>query len=85
MPSVQTVSRTEKGRGNGGYVQSAIEPELHTVGDSPLDETLAQAISAAAYYRAEARGFEPGHELEDWVEAEREVTATNQAAGDMDH
>ena len=30
-------------------------------------------IAAAAYYRAEARGFEPGHEHEDWLVAEREV------------
>jgi hypothetical protein len=26
-----------------------------------------------AYYRAEARGFEPGHEMEDWLAAESEV------------
>jgi hypothetical protein len=30
-------------------------------------------IAEAAYYRAKQRGFEPGHELEDWVEAESEV------------
>jgi hypothetical protein len=29
-------------------------------------------IAELAYYRAECRGFEPGHELEDWLEAERE-------------
>jgi len=27
-------------------------------------------IAEAAYYRAEERGFEPGHDLEDWLEAE---------------
>ena len=27
-------------------------------------------ISEAAYYRAKARGFEPGKELNDWLEAE---------------
>ncbi len=26
-----------------------------------------------AYYKAEARGFEPGHEMEDWLAAEAEV------------
>lgn len=26
-----------------------------------------------AYYKAEARGFEPGHEVEDWLAAEAEV------------
>ena len=25
-----------------------------------------------AYYKAESRGFEPGYELDDWLEAERE-------------
>ena len=29
----------------------------------------------AAYYRAERRGFAPGGEVEDWIEAEREVAA----------
>ena len=30
-------------------------------------------IAEAAYFRAQRRGFEPGHELEDWLAAEREV------------
>lgn len=30
-------------------------------------------IAEAAYFRAERRGFEPGHELEDWVAAESDV------------
>jgi len=30
-------------------------------------------IEAAAYLKAERRGFTPGHEMEDWLEAEREV------------
>jgi len=34
-----------------------------------------QMIAAAAYYRAEQRGFAPGCELEDWVVAEAEVDA----------
>ncbi|MGO8924118.1 MAG: DUF2934 domain-containing protein [Xanthobacteraceae bacterium] len=31
------------------------------------------AIAEAAYFRAERRGFAPGHELEDWLAAEREI------------
>ncbi len=31
-----------------------------------------QWISEAAYYKAEARGFGPGNEVDDWLEAERE-------------
>jgi hypothetical protein len=30
-------------------------------------------IATAAYYRAQQRGFAPGHEFEDWLAAEREV------------
>jgi len=30
-------------------------------------------IATAAYYRAEQRGFQPGHETEDWLAAEREI------------
>ncbi len=29
-------------------------------------------ISKIAYCKAENRGFEPGHELDDWLEAEQE-------------
>jgi hypothetical protein len=30
-----------------------------------------ERIAQAAYYRAESRGFAPGHELEDWLAAEK--------------
>ncbi len=30
-------------------------------------------IAKAAYFRAERRAFQPGHELEDWLAAELEV------------
>ncbi|HZL96313.1 MAG TPA: DUF2934 domain-containing protein [Vicinamibacterales bacterium] len=33
------------------------------------------AIAERAYFKAERRGFSPGHELEDWLAAEREVSA----------
>ena len=32
-------------------------------------------ISAAAYYRAEQRGFNGGNEVDDWLEAEAEIDA----------
>jgi hypothetical protein len=42
-------------------------------------ETTAEArrrrTAIAAFYRAQARGFAPGKELEDWLEAEREIDA----------
>lgn len=36
-------------------------------------EECERIIAIEAYFRAERRGFEPGHELEDWCAAEAEV------------
>lgn len=35
--------------------------------------TMADHIATAAYYPAQARGFAPGRELQDWLEAEAEL------------
>jgi hypothetical protein len=32
-----------------------------------------EMVATAAYFRAEKRGFEPGHELEDWYAAELDI------------
>ena len=32
-----------------------------------------QRIAEAAYYKAERRGFSPGYDERDWLEAEREI------------
>jgi hypothetical protein len=37
------------------------------------DEELRRQIAEAAYYRAQKRGFAPGYEERDWIEAEAEV------------
>lgn len=42
-------------------------------------------IAESAYYRAEARGFEAGHELEDWLAAEREIDLLLAAERFADH
>jgi DUF2934 family protein len=39
-------------------------------------------ISEAAYFRSAHRGFEPGHEVDDWVAAESEIDAAL-ARGDL--
>jgi hypothetical protein len=43
----------------------------HTFPSEPVD----RAVATAAYYRAERRGFSPGRELDDWLEAEREISS----------
>jgi hypothetical protein len=46
----------------------------------PTATELYEMIREAAYYRAERRGFAPGLEAEDWVQAEAEVMARILAA-----
>jgi hypothetical protein len=42
--------------------------------ERPVDpEVRRLMIAEAAYYCAVQRGFEPGHELEDWLEAEARI------------
>ena len=36
-------------------------------------KSRAALIAEIAYFRAQSRGFEPGHEEEDWLAAEAEV------------
>lgn len=43
--------------------------------DSMSDRQRYDAIELAAYFMSEQRGFEPGHELEDWCNAERQFDA----------
>lgn len=47
-----------------------------TVGTPVNPAPSPEAIAVAAYYRAEQRGFAPGGELSDWLEAKRELSQT---------
>jgi predicted transcriptional regulator len=56
----------------------ANNPQTLPTGLIPLDEATAerlQRIAEAAYRRSQQRNFAPGHDLEDWLEAEKEVDA----------
>ena len=41
--------------------------------EQPAPEDVRRRIEMSAYFKARARGFAPGYELQDWLEAEREV------------
>ena len=41
-------------------------------------DTREARIAEAAYWRAERRGFAPGGEMEDWLQAERELDEQHQ-------
>ena len=45
-----------------GAVQPFVNPKL-----------FREMVAVRAYYKAEQRGFKPGHELKDWLEAEKEL------------
>ncbi len=52
------------------------EREAVPSGAGRLDpEFRHELIQRTAYAFAEQRGFEPGHELDDWLEAEAEIDA----------
>jgi hypothetical protein len=51
----------------------APEPELAATPIS--DDGVREQIAGLAYRLAEARGFAPGHEVEDWLRAEAQVKA----------
>lgn len=46
--------------------------------DAEMRTGRTEAIAMRAYGKAEQRGFEPGHETEDWLEAEAEIDAEEQ-------
>jgi hypothetical protein len=70
-----------RGRGHGVVVPSASRA---TQAQGTTAEDRCKMIAAAAYFRAEERGFAPGHEVEDWLAAEREVDEALQGDGLME-
>ena len=53
--------------------QSGNEVLNRSAPSSEGSEHRIRRIEAAAYRRAEQRGFEPGAELDDWLAAERDI------------
>jgi len=68
-PSTQT-PRKRAPRKTAAAVSAAT-----TFGQFVGPEQRAALIAEAAFFRAEKRGFAPGHEVEDWLAAESEVDA----------
>lgn len=65
-PRVPRKTLSTKAAATEAAVASAVEPS---------SEAVDGMIATAAYYLAAARNFTPGHELDDWLEAERSVRA----------
>jgi hypothetical protein len=72
MPAVSRSSLSALSRSNAVQLRAPVErrPEPERSWD---DEYRWGWIAENAYYRAQRRGFEPGHEVEDWIAAERDL------------
>ncbi len=66
-PQTRSSSRpgSDRARGRGAALRD---------GEAPIDaEAQEEMIRVAAYFQAERRGFEAGHEMDDWLAAEHEI------------
>lgn len=64
------------GRGAGDTRRSGTaNPAASSPSRKPDSQNRESLIARSAYFRAEKRGFAPGGELRDWLEAELEIDA----------
>ena len=75
-PHTQLTGTT--GSPRGAARKRSAKPQ--TAGAKTVPEQRHQLIAQAAYFIAERRGFAPGNELEDWLQAEAEIEACMKAA-----
>lgn len=61
--------------GKSGVTPSDTEKSDDTNNEASNCNEQKEKIAVAAYYRAEARGFFPGQEMDDWLAAETEINA----------
>jgi hypothetical protein len=64
-----------KAKAVSNVVKTEAVSEGRTGGNLRSPKELHQDVAVVAYYLAEGRNFEPGHEMEDWLNAEAEVLA----------
>jgi hypothetical protein len=72
MKNQSTFGNSSKGNGNGSAKKAHKAEPLNSSsenGDRPHEHMIANA----AYFNAERRGFAPGNEMDDWLEAEAEM------------
>jgi len=72
----ETAVKTTKQRAIRSRGSQAQSPPSQQAPDGPgklSPEEIRALVAGAAYSRAEARGFAPGYELDDWYAAEAEI------------
>jgi len=57
-------------------MQNPTTKKLSTFGRAAVEDNVEEQIRTRAYALYEARGREEGHDLENWLEAEAEITGT---------
>jgi hypothetical protein len=57
-------------------MQNPTTKKSSTFGRPAVEDNFEEQIRTRAYELYEARGREEGHDLEDWLEAEAEITGT---------
>ncbi len=65
----------------GSRKPTKAEHRIESTAGAPAEQR--GRIALAAYFKAEARGFAPGHELEDWLAAEQEISRRKAGAGKL--
>ena len=59
--------------------EPALDSAIRELASKELDSSEIEGgdklscIAVSAYYKAESRGYEPGHEMQDWLDAEAEI------------
>jgi hypothetical protein len=82
MASRQKASPTASRPETKGRVAHHAKPlRLRGARPNGAQEQRYVMIEQAAYFRAARRGFEPGHELDDWLAAEAEIENLVGASG----
>lgn len=72
---------TRRRLGNGEVPNAEHDADVARLISAELEKRSATRhamIAEAAYYRAQKRGFAAGHELDDWLAAEREIDSRMQ-------
>ena len=82
---MKKAARNATGNGGAGAAPSVPIPPTTVVPNTIKadSEERHRRISDAAYYRSQRRGFAPGHEEEDWLEAEKDLHSGEQGERPM--
>jgi hypothetical protein len=71
-----------RGAADSEPVQSSLGQPGTTYMRRTMECSRRELVAYAAYMRAQARGFAPGHEIEDWLNAQREIARNLRLTGD---